>query len=411
MSLACTDSIIVCWLIPIGVSSTRFYWKSLKSILDPMKILLINSEYPPIGGGAGNASSNIARVLEQRGQEVLVLTSHWGDLPFEETRDAVKVIRLSTLRRKMDRSNALEQISFIFSASFRTFGLIRQFKPDITLAFFGLPSGAVALLLKWFYRIPYVVSLRGGDVPGFRPYDFRMYHKLAAPFLRLIWKNAFSIIANSNGLRDLALAFNSRYEIPVIPNGVDTSQFTASNRDWSSPHILSVGRVVYQKGFDLGMRALSQLKDFKWTWTIAGDGPQMATLKTMAEEYSINDRIHFAGWLSSEKLKEQYAAANVFLFPSRHEGMPNAVLEAMASGLPVVATKIAGNEELVVDGETGRLVPTEDVESLQESLKPLLVDAQMREQMGCAARQRVESAFSWNRVAEQYELILEKAMK
>ena len=91
--------------------------------------------------------------------------------------------------------------------------------------------------------------------------------------------------------------------------------------------------------------------------------------------------------------------------------MPNAVLEAMASGLPVVATKIAGNEELVVDGETGRLVPTEDVELLRESLKPLLVNAQMREQMGRAARQRVESSFSWNRVAEQYELILEKAMK
>ena len=75
----------------------------------------------------------------------------------------------------------------------------------------------------------------------------------------------------------------------------------------------------------------------------------------MAEEYGINGRIRFAGWLSSEQLKEQYAAANVFLFPSRHEGMPNAVLEAMASGLPVVATRIAGNEELVVDGETGSL--------------------------------------------------------
>ena len=228
-----------------------------------MKILLINSEYPPIGGGAGNASSNIARVLVQRGQDVLVLTSHWDDLPFEETDDAVKVIRLSMLRRKMDRSNALEQISFIFGASFRTVSLIRQFKPDVTLAFFGLPSGAVALLLKWLYRIPYVVSLRGGDVPGFRPYDFRLYHKLAAPFLHLIWKNAFSIIANSKGLRDLALAFDSRYEIPVIPNGVDTSQFAVSNHDWSSPHILSVGRVVHQKGFDLGMIALSQLKDFE----------------------------------------------------------------------------------------------------------------------------------------------------
>ncbi len=376
-----------------------------------MKILLLNSEYPPIGGGAGNASSNIARVLAQPGQDVLVLTSHWGDLPFEETRDGVKVVRLSVMRRKMDRSNALEQISFIFGASFQTFGLIHQFNPDVTLAFFGLPSGAVALLLKKLYRIPYVVSLRGGDVPGFRPYDFRMYHKLAAPFLHLIWKNAFSVIANSKGLRDLALAFDSRVEIPVIPNGVNVSQFTVSNRDWLFPHILSVGRVVYQKGFDLAMRALSQLKDLEWTWTIAGDGPQMATLKAMAEEYGVNGRIHFAGWLSSEQLKEQYSAANVFLFPSRHEGMPNAVLEAMASGLPVIATRIAGNEELVVDGETGRLVPTEDVQSLQESLRPFLADAQMREQMGRAARQRVESSFSWNRVAEQYELILEKAMK
>jgi glycogen synthase len=376
-----------------------------------MKILLLNSEYPPIGGGAGNASSNIARVLVERGQDVLVLTSHWGDLPFEETREGVKVVRLSVLRGKMDRSNALEQISFIFGASFRTFGLIHQFKPNVTLAFFGLPSGAVALLLKKLYRIPYVVSLRGGDVPGFRPYDFRLYHKLAAPFLHLIWRDAFSIIANSKGLRDLALAFDSHYEIPVIPNGVDVSQFTVSNRDWLFPHILSVGRVVYQKGFDLAMHALSQLKDLEWTWTIAGDGPQMATLKAMTAEYGIKDRVHFAGWLSSEQLKEQYSAANVFLFPSRHEGMPNAVLEAMASGLPVIATRIAGNEELVVDGETGKLVATEDVESLREALKPFLVDAKMREQMGRAARRRVESAFSWNRVAEQYEIILEKAMK
>jgi len=389
----------------------RFYWKSLKSILDPMKILLINSEYPPIGGGAGHASSNIARVLAQRGHDVLVLTSHWDDLPFEEKRDAIEIIRLSVLRRKMDRSNAFEQISFIFGASFRTFGLVRHFKPDVTLAFFGLPSGAVALLLKQLYQIPYVVSLRGGDVPGFRPYDFRIYHKLAAPFLRSVWKHADSIVANSNGLQKLALSFDSHYEIPVIPNGVDVSQFTVSNRNWSSPRILSVGRVVHQKGFDLGMSALSQLKDLEWNWTIAGDGPQMSALKAMSKEYGINERIHFVGWLSAEQLKEQYSSANVFLFPSRHEGMPNVVLEAMASGLPILATKIAGNEELVVDGETGKLVSTEDVESLRESLRPLLVDAQMREQMGRAARQRVESLFSWNRVAEQYELILEKAMK
>jgi glycosyltransferase involved in cell wall biosynthesis len=252
--------------------------------------------------------------------------------------------------------------------------------------------------------------LRGGDVPGFRPYDFRLYHKLSAPFLRLIWKNSSSIVANSNGLRSLALAFNSRYPIPVISNGVDLDQFTVAHRAWSPPHILSVGRVVHQKGFDLALCALSQLKDLEWTWTVAGDGPQMSMLQAMSDEYDIRSRIHFAGWLSTEQLKGEYASANLFLFPSRHEGMPNAVLEAMAGGLPVIATAIAGNEELVVDGETGRLVPTEDVDALRESLRTLLTDAGLREQMGLAAHRRVASSFAWDQVAQQYELILRKAL-
>ena len=311
----------------------------------------------------------------------------------------------------MDRSGALEQISFIFAASFRTLSLVRQFKPDVTLAFFGLPSGAVAWMIKKIFGVPYIVSLRGGDVPGFRPYDFKLYHKIAAPFLHVIWHGASSVIANSKGLHNLATAFDSTIEIPIIPNGVDLKKFSAPARDWSTPRLLSVGRIVYQKGLDLAMSALADLKDLSWTWTIAGDGPQMQVLQSMAEENGIKDRVHFIGWQSADQLKKEYYAANIFLFPSRHEGMPNAVLEAMASGLPVVATRIAGNEELVVNGETGALVPAEDVESLRESLRPLLVDAKMREKMGRASRQRVEESFSWNRVAEQYQKILNESRR
>jgi glycosyltransferase involved in cell wall biosynthesis len=376
-----------------------------------MKLLLINSEYPPIGGGAGNASAHIARLLAQRGHHILLLTSRYADLPRAEMLDGVDIRRVSSLRRNMDRSSALEQTSFILSASLLIPGLPHHFKPDATLAFFGLPSGAVALLLKKVHSVPYVISLRGGDVPGFRPYDFRLYHKIAAPLLHVIWKNASSIVANSQGLRELALTFDSRYEIPVIPNGVDAEQFTVFDRAWSPPHILSVGRVVHQKGFDLGLRALAQLKELQWEWTIAGDGPQMQPLRLMAAEHDLKDRIHFAGWLSASRLREQYASANLFLFPSRHEGMPNAVLEAMASGLPVVATRIAGNEELVMDGQTGTLVNTEDVDGLRESLKPLLLDAHKREQMGRAARKRVEESFTWTRVADQYERILQRCIR
>src|SRR3989304_2750326 len=153
-----------------------------------MRILVINSEYPPIGGGAGNASANIARCLASLGHRVTVLTARFDDQPHLETRDGVTIHRIPALRRRQDRSNAFEQLTFIASASLQTFGLIRQIKPNATLAFFGVPSGAVAWLLKKLYRIPYIVSLRGGDVPGFRPYDFKAYHKLMGPFLRVIWR-------------------------------------------------------------------------------------------------------------------------------------------------------------------------------------------------------------------------------
>ncbi|HET7144262.1 MAG TPA: glycosyltransferase, partial [Anaerolineales bacterium] len=180
-----------------------------------MRILIINSEYPPIGGGAGNASANIARCLASLGHEVSVLTAGFAGQPKLETRGGVTIHRIPALRRRQDRSTAIEQSIFIASASLRTLSLVPQLKPNATLAFFGLPSGAVAWLLKKLHRIPYIVSLRGGDVPGFRPYDFKTFHKLMGPFLRIIWRSADAVIANSNGLRDLAVSFDSHMDIPI----------------------------------------------------------------------------------------------------------------------------------------------------------------------------------------------------
>lgn len=376
-----------------------------------MRILLINSEYPPIGGGAGNASRNLARCLAALGHEMLVLTSRFADLPREEVQDGVTVVRIPALRRRQDRSGAAEQLAFIAAASVRAPGLVRRFKPEATLAFFGVPSGAAAWLLNVLYRIPYVVSLRGGDVPGFRPYDFKTYHRLIGPFLRVIWHGAAAVVANSKGLHALACAFDPAMEIPIIPNGVDAGRFEPGPRDWSRARLLSVGRVVHQKGLDLGLRALAGLKDLDWEWRIAGDGPQMEPLRSLAQELGIAGRVIFLGWQGSQDLLRRYHEATLFLFPSRHEGMPNAVLEAMASGLPVVATRIAGNEELVVEGVTGRLVPPEDVESLRDVLRPSLADAASRERMGNAARLRVKEEYSWESSARQYALLMEAAIR
>ena len=373
-----------------------------------MRILILNSEYPPIGGGAGNASAHIAAQFERMGHPVTVVTSRFGSLPHQEGQGGVTIYRVPGLRRRQDRSNPLEQVIFILSASLWSMRTIPRFQPQATLAFFGVPSGAAAWLIKKLYRVPYIVSLRGGDVPGFRPYDFRIYHKLVGPFLRVIWRNAAAVVANSRGLRQLAQAFDSRFEIPIIPNGIDLDSYKTTGRNWTFPRLLSAGRIVHQKGLDLAMRALGGLKELDWEWRIAGDGPQLPMLQTLANELGIRDRVFFLGWQSREELLKCYQEANIFLFPSRHEGMPNALLEAMASGLPAIASCIAGNEELVLNDETGYLVPSENIERLQAALKKILSDSAAREQMGTASRQRVEANYSWESTAQQYALLLEK---
>jgi glycosyltransferase involved in cell wall biosynthesis len=364
-----------------------------------------------VGAGAGNASANIARLLVRLGNEVVVVTAGFGGLPQEETVDGVRILRGPATRKRVDRSTALEQVVFILGASYRCLGLMRRFRPQATLAFFGLPSGAVAWFLKWIFGIPYVVSLRGGDVPGFRPYDFWLYHRIAVPFLRVIWHGAEAVIANSRGLRDLAAAFDSSVEIPIIPNGVDTELFTAEGRDWRSTGILSVGRVVHQKGLDLVMMALRELTDLAWEWRIVGDGPQVAYLKETLTREGLEERVEFLGWAGAAELAAEYRRASLFVFPSRHEGMPNALLEAMASGLPVIASRIAGNEELVVHDETGLLVPPDDPEALREEMRRLLVNESARERMGRAARRRVETDFRWEATTAGYLAILERAAR
>jgi glycosyltransferase involved in cell wall biosynthesis len=366
-----------------------------------MHILIVNSEYPPIGGGASNASAHIARGLVDLGQRVTVLTAAFRGEPRDQEIDGVRVIRLPALRSKRDRSSTTEQISFMVSASLIGMRRVNQLRPDVALAFFGAPSGVATWFWSLFFKLPYIVSLRGGDVPGFRPYDFARQHRLLGPLLRQVWRRAAAVVANSEGLRQLGQAFEPRVPLRVIPNGVNLENFHAGPREWEPVRLLFVGRVVYQKGLDLLLMALSELRELKWTLDIVGDGPRVERLRNQAVELNIGERVNFLGWQSRQMLPKTFQQANVFVNPSRHEGMPNAVLEAMASGLPVLASRIAGNEELVTE-QTGVLVLREDVDSLRAALARLIPDVAGRAHMGAAARQRVEAEFSWDKVAQAY---------
>lgn len=368
-----------------------------------MRVLLLNPEYPPIGGGAGNASRHLARALAALGHEVTVLTAHYGPLPRHEEQDGVQVMRIPALRRRPDRSGALEQGAFLLSGWGHTVRLVRHRRPDLILAFFGAPSGIIAWALPPGLRVPYVVALRGGDVPGFRPYDFATYHRLISPLLRRVWRRAAAVVANSQGLRDLAQRFDPTVPIRVIPNGVDPQRFAPpEKRAWEPARLLFVGRLVYQKGLDVLLEALAGVPaSLPWQLTLVGDGPYRPTLETLAAQRGLRERLTFAGWQPPERIPAFYQQANLFVFPSRDEGMPNAVLEAMASGLPVVATRIAGNEELITP-EVGVLVPKDDPAALREAFLRLLPDADTRRRWGAAARRRVIQHFTWEATARRY---------
>jgi glycosyltransferase involved in cell wall biosynthesis len=165
--------------------------------------------------------------------------------------------------------------------------------------------------------------------------------------------------------------------------------------------ILAVARLVEKKGLETLIRAaaLLRLRGAAFTVRIAGEGPEWARLQRLAHQLGVADRVAFLGPLMEFEVRAEYRRAAVFALPCRvlengdRDGLPNVVLEAMAHGLPVVSTTLAGVREAVVDGECGLLVPPGDELSLADALQRLLSDGALRSRLGAQARRRVASRF------------------
>jgi len=369
------------------------------------RLLLINYEYPPLGGGAGNATAHLAREFTLLGAEVMVLTSGFRGLPAQETSAGFRVKRIPTIRRRVDRCTPVEMLIFMMSATLAGLRLTRSWRPDVTIAFFGIPCGPVAHALKAIYGVPFIVSLRGGDVPGFQPYDLALFHRLMKPAIRFLWRKAACVVANSQGLHDLAQSTEPDLTIYVVPNGVDVQRFRPDGSpDRNGPvRLLYVGRLTYQKGVDVFIQALHKLDPkIQFEVELVGDGNARRLLERMVQKFGLVDRLHFTGWLDRTEIPQRYQQADIFVLPSRDEGMANVILEAMASGLPVIATSLAGNKELVRHGENGLLVKPDDPEQLADALLELINQVELRQRMGSSGRTLVERGYSWRQTAEQY---------
>jgi len=386
----------------------------LNDVLQIMKILVINYEYPPIGGGAAGASYHIARELVKLGCSVFVITSKFKNLPANEVIEDVKIFRIPAWRKKADRSSVAEMITFMLSGMWYGLRFLKKERPDATLAFFTIPCSHIGLLGKWFQGIPYIISLRGGDVPGTQPEQLAFFHALTRPAVKILWRKAAWVVANSKGLAALAKQTTPELDIKIIPNGVDLEQFSPVlklNDDRREVvRILYVGRASAEKNIIEAFKALKMCDAKNWRFDIIGDGPQLPAWKTSAVSFGFSDSVNFQGWMQKENLPDLYPKYDLFIFPSTSEGMPNVLLEAMACGLLVIATRIRGNEDIVEHEINGFLYEPGDASKLSSFLSRLLLDNNLRIKMSLAARKRAES-FSWKNTAEEYLKIINQSIK
>jgi glycosyltransferase involved in cell wall biosynthesis len=375
-------------------------------------LLLINYEYPPVGGGAGNATFHIARsFVSHCGYKVTVLTARYRGLR-DASEGNLSVVRCPALRHSADRSGMIEKFSFIPGAMFALPGIVKRNKFDGCIAFFSIPCGPVALFAKALYGIPYVISLRGGDVPG-NEKGLGLLHAVLTSLRRAVLAHARAIVANSEGLKRAAESAD-HFPVRVIPNGVDTNFFSpgeSSARGDAVFRLLFAGRFQVEKNPFVVLEQFAALRaafpaEQRVELHLVGDGPLRANLAATAERLGIAVYITWYGWLDKKALLEVYRQCDCFLNPSLYEGSPNAVLEAMACGLPVIASDCMGNNDVVTHGETGFLFDLSEPSAVVQRAGMLIRDRALAMAMGEKARRKVEADFSWDKVAEAYAALV-----
>lgn len=377
-----------------------------------MNILVISHEFPPIGGGGANACYFLTKGYVTLGHKVTVITAKYQQDKSIEDMQGVHIVRVKALRKHMEKSSFLEMLSFLVKAWQMSMHMAKRVPYDVCHVFFGIPSGPIALHLKKKYHIPYIVRFGGGDIPGAQK-RFALVYKILEPAIRSIWKQADYLIANSEGLCARAMKFEDRYPIQIIPNGVDVEFFTREEQTGKRGkshkiELLCVSRLIEGKGLqDIipFMLEINQRTCRQVILRIVGDGPYRTELERITRETSMLNFVFFEGRKNQQDLLPYYQNADIFILPSRSEGMPNVVLEAMSTGLPIIITPCEGSKELVTDN--GYIVPKEQ---FIEKVITLCTEDEGRLEMGNRSSQIVHQDYLWLDKAREYTRLMEQCL-
>ncbi len=369
-----------------------------------MRILVLTHEFPPIGGGGGQAAEDIARVLARRGHEVRVLTAHLRGLPRRECRQQVEVLRVSSGRHRAYKAGFATMAGYLLAGAARGLPLLRQWRPELIHVHFAVPAGGLAWFLSRLTGIPYVLTAHLGDVPGGVPDKTGRWFRFVYPFTPAIWRRATRVVAVSTFTRDLALR-HYPVAIQVVPNGVDlTALYPAPASREATPRIVFAGRFVTQKNPLQVVRSLAALRDLPWNCTMLGDGPLRPAVEQEIAAQGLSERITLTGWVTPQEVRAHFERSAILFMPSRSEGLPVVGVQALAMGLAIVASRVGGFVDVVEPGRNGALHDPDDAAGMLQSLRALLADTTALAQAQACSRE-IAQRFDLEAVASSYETI------
>lgn len=362
-----------------------------------LRVCLVSTDFPPHTGGVGNHVSNLALALVKRGHEVsIIASSASGPLLHTELGNSGRLYRIRTSYRG---------------------------------ARWGFPATAIVVTLR--HRVDIVhphtasstdfwasqgIRARGRVFTNHTSEFVTSANDLTAPLRRYLraMNRADRVIVPSRELGFLSVKSGvPTSKVRYIPNGVDVGRFTVGERPLEdNATVVSVRRLVPKNGLDLLIRSwpLVLREHPSARLILVGDGPQRAELLTLAKGSGVLGSIDLLGDVPNDEVPSILLRAHVSAIPSRIEATSIACLEAMASGLPIVGTRVGGIPELVMHGINGFLVGPDNHIQFASALTQLLSDPALRARFGKCGRELATAKFSWNNIAAQTESVYAEAL-
>jgi glycosyltransferase involved in cell wall biosynthesis len=371
-----------------------------------MRLLMLNNEFPPLGGGTGTVNRALLSRFAQRSDlEIDLITSALGNrAEHERFAERIRIFKVPVDNRNIHHSSNRELLAYAARALPLALKLQKARRYDLCFAWSAVPAGGVAWALCRLAGLQYLVRVCGPDIPGFEQRYGALY-QLLKPTIRAVWHGAVRVVAKCADEAAMIHVVDRDVVVSTIANGVDLDAFQPGDiiPDDGALRLLCVARLIERKGQHHLIEAMQRLvaMGVQVTLDLVGTGDAQSDNEAQVQAAGLATHVQFVGYVPRERIAECYAASHVFVLPSYNEGMSVATLEALAAGLPVVVTRTGGTADLVEEGVNGLTFDWADVERLTTHLYHLANDRALARRMGAASRARA-ACFSWEAATERY---------